>query len=74
MEYNESLSARIKRRNKQGFNGVGTHKLFLNVEGNIKDNSYGAINTHQTNLINYAKKHGFKNNGSKTIKQLERYI
>jgi len=25
MEYNESLSARIRRRNKQGFEGVGNH-------------------------------------------------
>ena len=24
MEYNKSLSARVKRRNKQGFNGNGT--------------------------------------------------
>ena len=29
MEYNKSLSARIKRRNKQGFVGVGTGFGFL---------------------------------------------
>lgn len=26
MEYNKSLSARIRRRNKQGFEGIGNHK------------------------------------------------
>lgn len=29
MEYNKSLSARIRRRNKQGFNGNGTSSGFL---------------------------------------------
>ena len=29
MEYNESLSARIRRRNKQGFSGNGTGLGFL---------------------------------------------
>ena len=29
MEYNKSLSARIRRRNKQGFNGNGTGLGFL---------------------------------------------
>ena len=32
MEYNKSLSARIRRRNKCGFSGLGTGKIIINGE------------------------------------------
>ena len=32
MEYNKSLSARIRRRNKCGFSGLGTGKMIINGE------------------------------------------
>ena len=32
MEYNKSLSARIRRRNKCGFSGLGTGKIIFNGE------------------------------------------
>ena len=32
MEYNKSLSARIRRRNKCGFSGLGTGKIIINRE------------------------------------------
>lgn len=44
MEYNKSLSARIKRRNKQGFIGVGTGHIIL------KDGTVACYNT--TKLLN----------------------
>lgn len=34
---NKSLSARIKRRNAQGFKGEGSHKDFTNGGGNYLD-------------------------------------
>ena len=38
MEYNKSLSARIKRRNKQGFNGNGTGLgFFIKNPGDYTD-------------------------------------
>lgn len=37
MEYNKSLSARIKRRNKCGFLGIGTHKRFISGNGDYTD-------------------------------------
>ena len=37
MEYNKSLSARIKRRNKCGFLGIGTHKRFITGDGDYTD-------------------------------------
>ena len=40
MEYNKSLSARIKRRNKQGFKGEGTHKRFVSVSGDYTSMAY----------------------------------
>ena len=32
MEYNKSLSSRIRRRNKCGFSGLGTGKMVINGE------------------------------------------
>ena len=32
MEYNKSISARIRRRNKCGFSGLGTGKMIINGE------------------------------------------
>lgn len=77
MEKNKSLSARIKRRNKQGFKGEGTHKRFVNVSvdytsttQNYKDLDK---NLYHVNLVNRAKKLGLKHAGSKTVRQLERF-
>lgn len=81
MEYNKSLSARIKRRNKSGFCGLGTHKFFKDVNISINDELVNhkyedkLANSYQKNLINYAKNHGYsKHAGSKMLGQLKRYI
>ena len=42
MEYNKSLSARIRRRNAQGFNGVGNPNW-------TKNNSYGDYTDQKQN-------------------------
>ena len=75
---NKSLSARIKRRNKAGFKGIGSY----NFE---KKTSYGDYreefdnhkdkdkNIYQENLINHAKLCGVRHPGSKTLKQLSLY-
>lgn len=79
---NKSLSARIKRRNKQGFRGIGNHSL-CPKEVNISINNEFInhkfedkfVNSYQKSLVNYAKKHGYsKHAGSKLIGQLKRYI
>lgn len=79
MEQNKSLSARIKRRNKQGFNGLGSHVNFKKVIYNINDiilnHKLADRNEEQINLFNFAKKRGYsKHSGSKSISQLRRYI
>lgn len=72
MEYNKSLSARIKRRNKQGFIGVGTNPTF-------KTTPYGTIAKKKIqdkyqNIKNFLRKHGHKHAGSKSAKVLESYM
>lgn len=81
METNKSLSARIKRRNKSGFRGVGTHnplkEVNISINNELINHKYEdkLANSYQKNLVNYAKKHGYsKHSGSKTLKQLKRYI
>lgn len=81
MEINKSLSARIKRRNKSGFCGFGTHNfpkevgIFINDEFVNHKHEDKLANSYQKSLVNYAKKHGYsKHSGSKTLSQLERYI
>lgn len=81
MEINKSLSARIKRRNKSGFCGFGTHNPPKEVNISINDDFINhkyedrLVNCYQKNLVNYAKKHGYsKHSGSKTLNQLKRYI
>ena len=77
MEYNKSLSARIKRRNKQGFKGEGNHKRFVSVSGDYTSpiQSYKDFDKdpYHINLVNRAKKLGLKHAGSKTVRQLERF-
>lgn len=79
MEQNKSLSARIKRRNKQGFDGTGSHVNFKKVIYNVKDitlnHKLADRNEEQINLVNFAKKRDYsKHSGSKSISQLRRYI
>ena len=81
MEFNKSLSARIKRRNKSGFCGLGTHSFPKEVNISINDEIFNhkyedkQMNDYQKNLVNYAKKHGYsKHAGSKRLEQLKRYI
>ena len=79
MEQNKSLSARIKRRNKQGFNGLGSHVNFKEVMYNVNDitlnHKLADRNEEQINLVNFAKKKGYsKHSGSKSIGKLRRYI
>ena len=73
MEYNKSLSARIRRRNKQGFAGVGTDTTF------IKTTPYGSIAKKKVqdkyqSVKNFLRKHGFKHPGSKSAKTLKSYM
>lgn len=79
MEQNKSLSARIKRRNKQDFDGLGSHVNFKKVINNINDitlnHKLADRNEEQINLVNFAKKRGYsKHSGSKSINKLRRYI
>lgn len=73
MEYNKSLSARIKRRNKQGFKGEGTAPTF------VKTTEVGSITKERVNnkyqsAINFLRKHGIKHAGSKSAKTLKQYM
>ena len=81
MEFNKSLSARIKRRNKSGFCGLGTHNppkdVNISINNELVNHKYEdkLANSYQKNLVNYAKKHGYsKHAGSKMLGQLKRYI
>lgn len=81
MEINKSLSARIKRRNKSGFRGLGTHNSPKAVIFSINDEFVNhkfedkLANSYQKSLVNYAKKRGYsKHSGSKTLNKLKRYI
>lgn len=79
MEQNKSLSARIKRRNKQGFDGTGSHVNFKKVIYKVNDitlnHKLADRNEEQINLVSFAKKRGYsKHSGSKSISQLRRYI
>ena len=80
MEYNKSLSARIKRHNKQGFKGEGNHKMFSSVSGdytsmtqNYRCYKYLDKDPYHINLVNRAKKLGLRHAGSKTVRQLKRF-
>jgi len=78
---NKSLSARIKRRNKQSFRGIGNHSLtpkevYLPINNELINHTWKErkANAEQSNLINYGKKHGFKHCGSKPLRILRHYI
>lgn len=73
MEWNESLSARIKRRNKQGFKGEGSAPTF------IKTTEFGTITKEKSqdkyqNIKNFLRKRGHKHAGSKSAKVLKQYM
>ena len=81
MEFNKSLSARIKRRNKSGFCGFGTHnppkEVNISINNDLVNHKFEDkfVNSYQKSIINYARKHGYsKHVGSKTLGQLERYL
>lgn len=73
MEYNKSLSARIRRRNKQGFLGYGNHFYFKNDGGDYKnkEDNHKSVNPYQS-VVNFLRKRGFKHPGSK--KNLNQYM
>lgn len=73
MEQNTSLSARVKRRNKQGFLGYGNHCDFRNGGGNYKNEKYNhkSVNLYQ-GVVNFLRKRGFRHPGSK--KNLNQYM
>lgn len=70
---NKSLSARIKRRNKQGFAGEGTAPTV------IKMTPYGSIVKEKVqdkyqNIKNFLRKHYHKHAGSKSATTLSQYM
>ena len=72
MDYNKSLSARIRRRNKQGFVD-GDHRKW------IKTSEYGTIAKEKVNdkyqsIKNFLRKRGYKHAGSKSAKVLKQYM
>lgn len=61
MEYNKSLSARIKRRNKQGFAGKGTGLGFIvNDPGDYRDEKQNHKDIDRRNDIAHKNKVGFR--------------
>ena len=88
MEYNKSLSARIKRRNKQGFSGLGTGKMVIDGEvksfnsvrasqmGDYTDPKQNNKNTEINHVANQARALSQigRHKGSKPIKRLKRLI
>ena len=76
---NTSLSSRIKRRNKQGFLGIGNYNGCLDVKNRVYENINNPKLNHkeedknceQQYLINKARKYGCNHPGSKTLKQLK---
>ena len=77
MEQNSSLSARVRRRNKQGFNGTGTGLGFLiKNPGDYTDPEQNHKNTEINHVANQARALGQigKHKGSKPIKRLKRLI
>lgn len=70
---NSNLSARVRRRNRFGFKGVGTEPAWS------KKTPYGKIVKEKVfdryeNVKNFLRKHGHKHAGSKSAKQLRQYI
>jgi len=77
MEYNKSLSARIKRRNAQGFVGAGTSLGFVKTNyGDYTDPNQNHKNTEPNHIANQARALGQigRHKGSKPIKRLKRLI
>lgn len=73
MEYNKSLSARVRRRNAQGFLGIGNHKNFICGTGDYtsrEDNHKSIPSSEQYNLVRRCKKFGMKHAGSKSMHAL----
>lgn len=75
MEYNKSLSARIKRRNKQGFKGVGSYNGVgpYHEYDNYNNPAYNhkSYDLEMVKRINRAKKLGYKHPGSKPYSVLK---
>ena len=73
MNFNRSLSARIKRRNNQGFKGLGNHTYGRVECGNYLD--YRKSNKYQgvINKMRKMGKFGIKHPGSKPLKTLKIY-
>jgi len=68
-------SARIRRRNKQGFAGVGSYKGLgeKHQYGNYKDYKDAPDFVHRS-YVEYAKRFGCKHPGSKRHAQLKLYM
>ena len=77
MNYNKSLSARIRRRNAQGFEGVGTGLGFLiKNSGDYTDPNQNHKYTGINHVANQAYSIGLigKHKGSKPIKRIKNLI
>lgn len=77
MSYNKSLSARIRRRNAQGFEGVGTGLGFLiKNSGDYTDPNQNHKDTGINHVANQAYSIGLigKHKGSKPIKRIKNLI
>lgn len=79
MEYNKSLSARIKRRNKQGFEGIGNYhgiSPYPHPYGDYTDPNQNHKNTEPNHIANQASAlcQIGRHKGSKPIKRLKRLI
>lgn len=70
---NKSLSARIKRRNKQGFSGAGTAPTFVKTT-EFRIIAKEKVNDKYQSVKNFLRKHGFKHPGSKSAKTLKSYM
>ena len=77
MEYNKSLSARVRRRNAQGFLGIGNHKDFSCGNGDYTSREYNhksTTNSEHYNLVKLCKNIGIKHPGSKSMATLRSHI
>jgi len=76
MEYNKSLSARIRRRNKQGFKGEGTTSGFVptNLEGDYITMGNRENTDKYRTVKNFLRKRGHKHTGSMSARTLKQYM
>lgn len=74
---NPSISARVKRRNKQGFCGQGNHNpnpqvVQYNINDTTLNHKLEDKDQEHLSLVRHARR-WCRHPGSKTLKQLKRY-